>query len=178
MRNELYTVQVTTGRESRFAQHAEDAEPDGIRRIIFLQRRLNIRRGGKNVMELAPVFPGYVFLETGGSLRNGAFLAIKELPDFIRFLPSNSKCERLSSGDVDIVNSFLKFGTIAEPSDAYFDENDRIVITEGPLKGLEGLIQSVDRRKRRVRLVTDFMGCRTSVDLSYNVIEKKKDTER
>lgn len=174
----MYAMQVRTGRESQFAQRAAETEPEGVRRIIFLQRRLNIRRGGKNTLELSPVFPGYLFVETEtDGLHDKAFQKLKAQPDFIRFLPSNTQYEQLNSGDLHIVNNFLRFGTIAEPSDAYFDKNDRIVITAGPLKGLEGLIQSVDRRKRRVRLVTEFMGCQTSVDLSYNVIEKQGERE-
>ena len=172
----MYAMQVRTGKESQFAKRTTETELEGVKRIIFLQRRLNIRRGGKNILELAPVFPGYLFVETETDrLHDKAFLKIKTQPDFIRFLPSNTQYEKLTSKDLYIVKNFLQFGTIAEPSDAYFDKDDRIVITAGSLKGLEGLIRSVDRRKRRVRLVTDFMGCQTAVDLSYNVIEKKPD---
>ncbi len=174
MQSCLFAVQVRTGAETAFVERLKRLSFENVSRVIFLQRRMNIRRGGKNLLELNPVFPGYVFIETlETGVTNGDFMEIKKQKDFIHFLPSNENLQKLSENDSSVVNSFLRFGTIAEPSSAYFDENDRIVITDGPMKGLEGLIKSVDKRKKRVRIVTDFMGVNVKVDLSYNLVEKK-----
>ena len=40
----------------------------------------------------------------------------------------------------------------------HFDENERIVVDEGPLNGLEGSIIKVDRRKQRAKIQLDFHG--------------------
>ena len=67
----------------------------------------------------------------------------------------------------------MSFGEIAEPSTAFFDKDDRIVIVDGPMKGMEGQITSVDRRKRRVKLVVTMFDTEMTLNLSYNLIEKK-----
>ena len=54
-----------------------------------------------------------------------------------------------------------------------FDENDRIVVIEGPLKGFEGSIIKVDRRKHRAKIQVDFAGNAHTMDLSFEDIEKK-----
>ena len=41
------------------------------------------------------------------------------------------------------------------------------------MKGMEGQITSVDRRKRRVKLVVTMFDTEMTLNLSYNLIEKK-----
>ena len=59
------------------------------------------------------------------------------------------------------------------PSLVRFDENERIVVIEGPLKGIEGSIIKVDRRKQRARIQVDFAGGVHTMDLSFDDIERK-----
>ena len=54
-----------------------------------------------------------------------------------------------------------------------FDENDRIVVIEGPLKGIEGNIIKVDKRKQRAKIRVDFAGTVHTLDLSFEDIERK-----
>ena len=43
---------------------------------------------------------------------------------------------------------------------------------EGPLKGFEGSIIKVDRRKQRAKIRVDFAGSSHTMDLSFEDIEK------
>jgi transcription antitermination factor NusG len=54
-----------------------------------------------------------------------------------------------------------------------FDDNDRIVVIEGPLKGLEGSIIKVDKRKQRAKICVDFGGTAHTMDLSFEDISKQ-----
>ena len=57
-------------------------------------------------------------------------------------------------------------------SKVYFDENSRIVVLLGPLKGLEGKIVKVDKRKRRAKVKLDIYEDSFFIDLAFDVIEK------
>lgn len=53
----------------------------------------------------------------------------------------------------------------------HFDENERIVVDEDPLKGLKGSIITVDRRKQRAKIQLDFHGSTyTPPDLGFEDI--------
>lgn len=58
----------------------------------------------------------------------------------------------------------------------HFDENERIVVDEGPLKGLEGSIIKVDRRKQRAKIQLDFHGSTYTLDLGFKISRGKTKT--
>jgi transcriptional antiterminator NusG len=66
----------------------------------------------------------------------------------------------------------LNYGEIVHKSRAVLDENKRIVILEGPLKGLEGRIVRVDRRKKRVKVKLELQEERFLVDLGVEFIDE------
>ena len=139
--------------------------------FFFPKRRLTIRRQGKQITELQPIFPGYIFIETDDidfELRN----IMRKTPMFYRFLKSNQEIIPLQGNDLNILKHFLDFGPVAEISQVYFDENDRIVVTDGPLAGLEGSIIRVDKRKQRAKVQLDFANNALTIDLSFTVIHK------
>ena len=56
-------------------------------------------------------------------------------------------------------------------SDIYV-ENDRIIVTKGPLMNYDGLVKKVDRRNHRVKVLFMFNGESHFIDISVNLIEK------
>jgi len=53
-----------------------------------------------------------------------------------------------------------------------YKEGERIVVVSGPLKGLEGIIEKVDARKKRVKIRIQFLGQEKRVDLGAYLIDK------
>ena len=51
---------------------------------------------------------------------------------------------------------------------------DHVVVTEGPLQGLESMIVKVDRHKRTALLEMDFFDRIQTVEVGLEVIEKIK----
>ena len=54
----------------------------------------------------------------------------------------------------------------------YFFENDKIIINEGPLIGLEGLITKIDRHKRIAYVNVELLGKLTRVQVGLEIISK------
>lgn len=75
--------------------------------------------------------------------------------------------------DLQIIQHFLGLGPKIGQSLVRFDENDRIVVIEGPLKGIEGSIVKVDKRKQRAKICVDFGGAAHTMDLGFEDIGKK-----
>ena len=53
-----------------------------------------------------------------------------------------------------------------------YKQGDNIRVHDGPLKGLEGIIESYNHRKKRVRIRLDVMGQTRFVDLGAHLITK------
>lgn len=175
-----YALQVATGKESAFVSHVNRMFPDlGLtHRLIHLTRELTIRRQGKYLKETRPLFSSYLFLESNGKLAVGVIDKLKSVPDFYHFLKSNTNITPLSPSDVSILQHFLTMGPKVGSSLVIFDENDRIVVLEGPLKGLEGNIIKVDRRKKRAKIRVDFENSPMTIDLAFEVMEKETSIQK
>jgi transcriptional antiterminator NusG len=169
---EYYALQVKTGSEEKYINLFKIKHPEADIRLHFLQRRMPIRRGGKVQQELAPIFPGYIFIEIATELPLPLYWALRKTDGFFRFLKSNQDVRALSGHDLEIVTHFLKHGSVAEKSRVYFDEQDRIVVQEGPLKGLEGNIIKVDKRKGRAKIRLDLDNAPFTIDLAFEFITK------
>ena len=170
-----YIIQVATGREQAFIDNLNKLTPQltSAHNFIYLTRELFIRRRGKEVRELQPVFPSYIIVQTVNPIDSPTLVELKKNPDFYHFLKSNTEITPLAGTDLAIIQHFLGLGPRIGPSLVKFDENDRIVVIEGPLKGFEGNIIKVDRRKQRAKIRVDFAGSSHTMDLSFEDIEKK-----
>lgn len=170
----LFAVQVKTRSEKLFIKRAVLIKMDhevSPWRLLFPQRSMNVRKDKSLKKEDLPVFPGYVFLETG-ELEKELYWHLRTTAGFYRFLPENTSPKPLEGRDLALIKHFVSFGEVAGPSKVTFDDNDRIVVKEGPLKGLEGRIIKVDKRKGRVKVKLDLYDECFPVDLSYELIQK------
>ncbi len=167
---EYFTVQVKTRNEDKYMRLFFTRHPGATVRLHFPQRRLPVRHGGKLIQQLAPVFPGYVFIEAENRIDPVAYWGLRRTDGFFRFLPMNRSIKPLSGKDLEAVLHFIRIGPVAEKSKVYFDEEDRIVVQEGPLKGLEGKIIKVDKRKGRAKIKLDLYGDSFSIDLAFEMI--------
>jgi transcriptional antiterminator NusG len=143
---------------------------DGEARFIWLRRSLRIRKRGEWIETLAPIFPGYLFVEAQ-DISTEFFLKVKRIPGFFRFLLSNENIEPLSEGDKKLLSYFLSFGQVIDKSVVYFDTGKRIRVVSGPLKELEGKIVKVDRRKGRAKVKLDMFENEFLIDFGFEALE-------
>ena len=166
-----YAIQVLTGGESDYTRRASPLLARG--RLLAPKRVLAIRKGGRKGMEESPVFPGYVFVEIDDLLASlPDYWSLRRARGFVRFLRDTASPTPLAEKDLALLRHFMSFGERADTSKVTFDENDRIVVLEGPLKGLEGSIVKVDRRKGRAKVALDICETGFLIDLGFEAAEK------
>jgi transcriptional antiterminator NusG len=166
----FFALQVWTGNESRFLALAGRALAGTRAQLLWPRRSLRIRRGGIWRDSVSPIFPSYVFLQSG-AVDPDLYATLKRTPGFVRFLPSNESLAPLESKDQSLLSHFLAFGEVVEKSAAYFDENRRIRVISGPLKNLEGMIVRVDRRKGRARVRLEMYEDSFEVDFGFEALD-------
>lgn len=167
---EYYAIQVNARHENDYKLLLQSNIEKNVE-IIVPTRSLMIRKHGKTLLEKRPVFQGYVFL---GIINENDFEKIhwiaRRTKYFLRFLPGNEIRQSLSGYDLGILSHFISYKENIDISKVQFDENDKIVVLEGPLKGLEGYIVKVDRRKCRAKIRLNMCGNSFIFDLSYNAV--------
>ena len=168
-----YCIMVKTGAEESFKKEALEKGSSfavGLQFYFFKRKVIN---GGKQKGKIveSPMFPGYIFM---GCADIDSYLIeqIRSCKNFYRFLSSDGKIRPLTGQDLDYLERLMRHGEVAGFSRVTFDENDRIVILDGPLEGFKGNIIKVDRRKRRVTIRLDMCGSINKVDLCYEDVSK------
>jgi transcriptional antiterminator NusG len=167
-----YAIQVKTRSEEKYIRLFRALHPEITLPLHFPRRQIDIRRKGVIRKSTSAIFPGYVFieLEEEDDILNYHW-SFRRTDGFFRFLRSNRDISPLADRDLELVLHFVKkAGPVAGKSRAYLDENARIVVTEGPLVGLEGKIVKVDKRKGRAKIKLDLYDDTFSIDLAIEII--------
>jgi transcriptional antiterminator NusG len=166
-----YAMQVKTGDEELVRRRIEIYVHSGGYNFFCPRRKLRERRRGKIQDIEKPVFAGYLFLASEDDPAP-IYLVLKGTEGFYRFVPASNPLSPLAGKDLDILKHFMSFGKVSDISKVSFDANERIVVHSGPLKGYEGYVVKVDKRKGRARLRLDFCSGPMTIDLSFAMIEK------
>ncbi|ADK80460.1 transcription termination/antitermination NusG family protein [Sediminispirochaeta smaragdinae] len=179
-----YSMQVITRQEKRFMQLAENAiaqfeKEQGVEitgKLLWPRRSLKIRKRGKTTQEQAPIFPGYLFWQAE-SLEPEVYWLLKRNSGFIRFLKSNYDIEPLTGASKELLVHFLNYGEVVGTSTVTFGTGDRIVVLSGPMKGLEGNIRKVNKRKGRAKIELMLYEQSFLIDFAFDGIKKAEGKE-
>lgn len=173
---QCYVIQVMTGEEETYIKHAvRNVSRIGKSCKLLLPRReMTIRRKAKLSKQIKPIFPGYVFWETE-VVDTEVRTLLRRSPNYIRFMKEQEgSLIPLKEDDRQMLSSIMSDGQIARKSYIYFDENNRVRVLKGPLKGYEGNIIRVDRRKKRATVEIRLYDKRFKIDLEYEQMERPK----
>ena len=169
--NTFFVIQVRTGKEPQYIKHAGNFLEAPGEQLHWPRRNLRIRRQGVWRDSIASIFPGYLFLQAE-SIAPQLYWKLKRIPGFIRFLKDNQHIEPLNPRDREILIHFLSYGEIVQRSRVYFDQDKRIRVVSGPLKGMEGRIVKVDRRKGRARVRLELYEDSFLIDFGFDALEQ------
>lgn len=171
-------VTAAPGETNRFIELPNGFSPDALPgRLVWPRRKLTIRRRGVQQTSLAPIFPGYVFYEAE-EVRPEIYWVLRQLSGFVRFLKNDGNLEAISEEDQTLLLHFLSYGEVVDKSLVYFDANKRIRVKSGPMKGLEGRIVKVDKRKGRAKIRLSMYAERFLVDFGFELLEPAEGNER
>ncbi len=107
-----------------------------------------------------PLFPGYVFCRFDPAARH-AVLATSGVIDVVR---SGSEPAVIENSEIEAIQLVVKSGVAAEPYPQLV-QGQRVMVTDGPLKGVMGTLTSV---RNTIRLVMSVELLRRSVLLEID----------
>ena len=167
----FFVIQVRTGKERQYVKQAQGAIQGSAQELYWPRRALRIRSRGSWKDSVASIFPGYLFLQAE-EIPPPLYWALKRISGFLRFLKDNQHIEPLNAHDREILVHFLSYGEIVQRSRVFFDQDNRIRVVSGPLKGLEGRIVKVDRRKGRARVRLELYENAFLIDFGFDALEQ------
>lgn len=163
-----YVVQVLTGKEELFLKLSGQQIN---MKLFWLRKELITKKLGIKKKTTTSIFPGYIFAEAE-KITDNDYLTLKKIPGFCRFLKNNQDIRPLPDDDKRIILKLQSSGDILIPSTVMFDRDDRIHVIKGPLKGMEGQIIKVDKRKKRAKIKLKLYENSFTIDFGFEVIDK------
>lgn len=163
-----YALFVETGKEEFVREWLEFQFDKNCLTCFIPKRKLIEWKAGEKRTVLRNLFPGYVLIHT--AMDYAIYYKIKFTPKVIRVLRGSSYFSVIPDSEIEVVKKLANDKGIIEFSTAFI-EGSKISIIAGPLKGNEGLIQRIDKRKKRAKIKLTFSGSERLVDLGIELLE-------
>jgi len=131
---------------------------------------LSIRKDRRKVLT-RPIFNGYIFIRT--LLNPECHLEIIKTPGVVEILKSTIGPTPVPDDQIENVHLLEKhvgdffYGT-------YFEVGDAVFVREGPLTGLRGVIDRLDRKKLHIHV--DAIPGSVMIDVEPHQVQLEKDT--
>ncbi len=166
-----YVLWTTTGREESTREMVQTRiDPKLFSRVAVPYKRKKFYRAGKGEIVTTILFPSYVFVETD---RIEDFVtAVKCLPGFNVILHTDDFYCPISRQEEYFLTKLMNDRDIIDISSGY-REGERIIVTSGPLKNLEGEIKKIIARRGTAILEMNVFGRSVEVRLGLELVEKR-----
>lgn len=166
----VYVVQVIGGRESTARSLLYKHAFDCVDECFLPKYELMKRKEGEWHKVKKPLFPGYLFVRTNNPGQLSA--RMRAIPVFMRLLGSNDQFIPLAPDELLWFNTFTDMGKYLVEMSRGVIEGDRVIVTEGPLKGHEALITKINRHKRLAYVDLHMFGRDRSVSIGLEIVRK------
>ena len=166
-----YVMQVRTGNEFYMKQQCERMiSPEAAEKIFIPLTERKVQRNHEWRLEKFPLFAGYVFVI---SEQVELFQTeMRRLFGFKRLLGADGEIVPLTTAEVTFMEGLGGKEQIVGMSEGFI-ENDKVVITSGPLVGHEGLIRKIDRHKRKAFIEIEMFGRPQKVEMGVEILWKR-----
>ncbi len=174
-RHKWYIVHAYSNFEKKVAENLrEQARMLGLEEhfseiLVPTEDVVEIRRGRKVNAE-RKFFPGYVLVKM--EMTDEAYHLVKNTPKVTGFLGSGAKPIPVSEREVQQIIGAVEEGAERPKPVIRFDIGEKVKVTDGPFASFDGVVESVDEDRARLRVAVSIFGRATPVDLEYGQVEK------
>jgi len=127
------------------------------------------RIGGRWEKREEILFPGYLFFIT--EYPDILYRLLKEIPEFTKLLGDEDGPIPLYGHEVEFLEKYTNPDHVLEMSTGEMI-GDRLIVTDGALKGYEGKVVSFDRHRRFVTLEMGFFGKTVNMTVGMEIVRR------
>ena len=164
-----YVVQVRSGTEHNIRIQCNKKIPDTIMERCFIPyyEEKKKQNGTWNTLQKV-LFPGYIFMITEDVEK--LFFHLKTIEGMTKLIGTGQDIIPLKE-EITFLKRFGGEEQIVSMSEGII-EGTQVIITSGPLMGMEGLIQKIDRHKRKAWLDLELFGRMQQVEVGLEITRK------
>ena len=165
-----YVVQVRSGTEHNIRIQCNKKIPDAIMERCFIPyyEEKKKQNGTWNTLQKV-LFPGYIFMITEDVEK--LFFHLKTIEGMKKLIGTGQDIIPLKEEEITFLKRFGGEEQIVSMSEGII-EGTQVIITSGPLMGMEGLIQKIDRHKRKAWLDLELFGRMQQVEVGLEITRK------
>jgi len=162
-----FAIQVVTGNEKQTAAMCRALVSEEILSGVFSPEIEVMKKyQGAWHKERRLMFPGYLFVVT--ERPEELYLEFNRVPKLTKILGTGKEPVELEEDEVAFLQGVLNLENVVEMSVGVL-VGEKLVIREGPLMGLEGLVKRIDRHKRKAVLAVEMFGRTVEVEMGVEV---------
>lgn len=177
--SQWFVVHTYSGYENKVKQNLlHRIESMGMQDQIFqvvvpVEEEVDIKDGQRRIVE-RKIFPGYILVRM--LLNDESWAVVRNTPAVTGFVGSGSDpSERLRPTPLrpDEVDKILRRMDSEEPTiRVSFRVGQNVRIVDGPFTDFHGVVDSLDMERGKVRLLVNFFGRETPVELDFLQVER------
>jgi transcriptional antiterminator NusG len=135
--------------------------------VVPTEKKIKIK-GGKRVEEEEKIYPGYVLVEM--IVTDDSWYVVRNTPRVTGFVGTGIHPVPLSQEEIDNLFKLMQTDNVKHKID--LQQDDAVVIVDGPFKDLEGKIGEVDEERGKVKVLVSMFGRETPVELDFLQVKK------
>lgn len=176
MEKEWYVVNTYSGHESKVKEKLEMRTEsmgmqDYIFRVIIPETTVVEVKDGVKKEKVKKMFPGYVLVEM--IMSDEAWYIVRNTPGVTGFIGSSGRGAKptpLKPAEIDRI--LASMGMTRLDAETELAKGDKVSITDGPFKGMEGKIDTIDTETNRLTVLIDLFGQETPVEVELYQVSK------
>ena len=177
MEKQWYVVNTYSGHESKVKEKLEMRTEsmgfeDNIFRVIVPEETvIETMKDGSKKEKKKKIFPGYILVEM--IMTDEAWYVVRNTPGVTGFIGSSGKGAKptpLLPQEIDKI--LISMGMSRVDVDEELTVGTRVSIVDGPFKGMEGKIDSLDAENSRLTVLIDLFGQETPVEVELNQVSQ------
>lgn len=168
-----YVIHCYSGYENKVKKNLESritsmGMQDRIFQVIVPTEEQVELKGGQRRTTERRIFPGYILVEM--MMDDDSWYVVRNTPGVTGFVGTGSKPTPLRQEEVDRI--LKRMEAEAPTIKVNFREGDSVQITDGPFKDFHGTVDNIDREKGKVRVMVNFFGRETPIELDFLQVER------
>lgn len=166
-----YVIQTLNGQEQHVKELIERlVDKDAISECFFPTYLVRKNYKGEWRLKEKKLTPGYLYVVSSDIAR--AARELVGVPMFTRLLGNDGAFIPLAKDETAWIDSLTHTGHRVIEISSGVIVNERVIVNEGPLVGLEGLIKKVDRHKRLAYLEVRILGRVKTIVVGLDIVSK------
>ncbi len=136
--------------------------------VVPKETQIVIKKG-EPVTEEKRIFPGYVLVDM--MVNDDSWYVVRNTPNVTGFVGSGTIPVPVSPEEFKVIKRHM--GQAEPKFKIDFSLDDNVVVLDGPFANYEGIINTIDEEKGKVKVLITIFGRETPVELDFTQVKKK-----